>query len=413
MKRILSLLFTVLALQVMAQVSPQADMNSTANTNLNISPPSNHEALIPWMTVKVNGQSGYQVVSLCQMKFSFNQPGAGSGNTYDLKVIDATVNNLTCPVLPSACSISPVMTFTTTSGSMEITYDNNTGIGIDDVGNQTVISSGQRLITNHKYVVICCVEGSPGSGWGGANGSCVNFLYTCTPILPCSCLGWTPYVVKFNGTNHKVDCGGTIHVPLNTPYVVSTSINCSKPTCGKTYSAMLTAPNGISIPVGTGSGPGVTIPVTSTAPGNFTLTLSGKCGGISKCKDCVLHIIVDGPPCKCGVWGPFIANKTAYKPETPIAWKCRHPFAFTSTHTCIPAGSHCGTTNSWVVKLGNSTIASGSTLTGNINGSFTPTSNGTYIITLNATCGGVPCKPVTYIVSIKDCRITTTGEGPK
>src|SRR6185437_3992647 len=160
-----------------------------------------------WTTVYVNGLQGDQTIDSCHFSFSFNHPGGGQGEINHFVVLDATVNGLTCPVLPSACSITPVMDFITTNGSLNVELDNNTGSAVIDFGNGSPVTGLTHLICGHHYIVTNCIEGSPGLAWGGAYGSCASFLFNCcTTTSKCSCKGWDPVIVNINGVKNTVPC---------------------------------------------------------------------------------------------------------------------------------------------------------------------------------------------------------------
>jgi len=85
-----------------------------------------------------------------------------------------------------------------------------------------------------------------------------------------------------------------------------------------------------------------------------------------------------------------------------IPWSCNQAFNFTDSYQCSPNDRTCQAETKWEVKKGNIIISSG-TGTNNLNGTFTPTENGLYTITLNAKCNGKSCTPCTYTISVEDC----------
>lgn len=139
--------------------------------------------------VKVNGVYGDQTIDKCRIEFSANHPGAQSGtDTYHLKVLNATSNNLTCPVDPSACSIPPVMEFESTTGSINVVFDNFFGTADDGSG---IIKTGlkNKLIAGNRYIVIFCMDNNPGFGWSDNVSSTYNW---CSSFLFKGCTFTTP-----------------------------------------------------------------------------------------------------------------------------------------------------------------------------------------------------------------------------
>jgi hypothetical protein len=137
--------------------------------------------------VKVNGMFGDQTIDNCKIEFSANHPGAQSGMTYHLKILNATTNNLTCPVDVSACTISPVMEFESTSGSINVAYENFFGTADDGSG---ILKTGlTKLIAGNKYIVIFCMDNNPGFGWSNNTSSSYNW---CSSFLFKGCTYTTP-----------------------------------------------------------------------------------------------------------------------------------------------------------------------------------------------------------------------------
>ncbi|MDB5223371.1 MAG: hypothetical protein JWN83_2038, partial [Chitinophagaceae bacterium] len=262
--------------------------------------------MTPWMSVYVNDQLGNQTLDSCHFTFSFNHPG-GAGN-FHLKLLDATLNNLTCEDNTSLqiCAITPVMEFATTNASLNIDYDNNTGIAIIDHDENNQITGLSRLICGHNYLVIVCSDEGGDLG-GGIYHSCASFLFNCCtpPPAKCACKGWDPIIVTVNGVKHTVACGGTIHVPLNTTYSISTDLLCTGKNCVKQLDGKIIYPNGTTVPYNFGSGAALIGPMSSTIPQNLQMCFNGTCNNYTSCLPCCINIIVDSsaiPNCKCKGW---------------------------------------------------------------------------------------------------------------
>ena len=122
-------------------------------------------------------------------------------------------------------------------------------------------------------------------------------------------------------------------------------------------------------------------------------------GSAGKCKD------VPPPPpvCDCGKWNPLtvetLAGAKRYDCGSTIPWSCKTPFKFTSSYQCNPNTDNCKSQVKWTITKDGNPYSSGTGTTG----AFTPTANGTYIITLEADCNGVKCPPCIYTVVVTDC----------
>lgn len=117
-------------------------------------------------------------------------------------------------------------------------------------------------------------------------------------------------------------------------------------------------------------------------------------------------------PCACGTWNPLVLRQATgsmkYECNSRIEWSCNHSFQFTTSYQCSPSDASCQAKTTWDVRNGNTIIKSG-TGTNNISDGFTLTANGTYTLTLNASCNGIKCPPCTYTIIIKDCLTCDCG----
>ena len=117
-------------------------------------------------------------------------------------------------------------------------------------------------------------------------------------------------------------------------------------------------------------------------------------------------------PCDCGTWSPLSVQTAAgakrYDCGSEILWNCKIPFQFTSSYQCSPNDKTCETKTTWDIKKGAIVIKSG-TGTNQLNDGFSLLENGTYILTLNASCNGKVCPPCTYKIVVKDCKPCDCG----
>lgn len=121
-----------------------------------------------------------------------------------------------------------------------------------------------------------------------------------------------------------------------------------------------------------------------------------------KCKD-----VAQG--CECGAWGSLQQHNTAgginYDCGTKkrIVWNCNKPFDFSSIYQCSPNNESCAAKTRWTIKKDDKVIQQG-TGTNTLSGSFTPTTNGTYTLILDANCNGKECPSCMYTIVVEDCR---------
>ncbi|TSA36991.1 MAG: hypothetical protein D4R64_06400, partial [Porphyromonadaceae bacterium] len=200
--------------------------------------------------------------------------------------------------------------------------------------------------------------------------------------LQCECGKWGPLEIN----KVKVDCGGKMESKCSEPINFKNTYQCTpnNENCkAKTkWDIML---NSISIQSGIGSS-GTFTPVTD---GTYVITLNASCNGVS-CPPCTYTIMVKGCPCQCNEkWGPLEINKVKVDCGGKMESKCSQPISFKNTYQCIPLNENCKAKTKWDIMLNNTSIQSGV----GSSGTFTPVTNGTYVITLNASCNGVSCPP--------------------
>ena len=269
------------------------------------------------------------------------------------------------------------------------------------VGSGTGLNGGFKPTENGVYVITLTAE---------CNGKpCPSCIYTVVvkDCPPCDCGSWGTLLVN----KVKYECGNEkpIKWNCNKPIDFSNTYQCSPndKTCQAKTKWEVTK-DGQNFSSGSGSNG----TFTPTANGTYTLTLHANCYG-KDCKDCVTTFIVDDcETCDCGKWGslvvPTLTGNKTYQCgiKMLIPWSCKQPFNFSDTYQCSPNDRTCQANTTWKVEKDNNLINSG-TGTNTLNGTFTPTENGIYTITLEASCNGVKCKPCIYQVNVTDCCQTS------
>ena len=232
--------------------------------------------------------------------------------------------------------------------------------------------------------------------------------------VACECGNWSPITIN---RTMKFDCGGKNVIPWKCGELFDflSTYNCtSKDRSCQAITGWEIKKDGVTIVGGQGDH-NITGEFIPQANGNYTLTFTAACNG-KKCEPCVYTIAVEGcKTCDCGAWGPLLVNRDVkydcgYKNTIP--WKCNQPFSFNSVYRCGANNQDCVATTNWEIARDGVVIKTGDA-SNSVADAFTPTANGTYTITLNASCSGIKCPPCTYTISVEDCRTCDCGSwGP-
>ncbi len=295
----------------------------------------------------------------------------------------------------SVTNTTPVLQVQNSGSSTTVNYTTEVAVPIG----QTAIKLGLQGDDKDPGPIIC----KPGAELD------IN-LPQCT-ISICDCGEWGPLVYDGN----KYECGSRIKGSCKKPFQFTSSYQCT--TKDKDCIANTTwevRKGDALIKSGTGTNT-LSDGISLMSNGTYTLTLNANCGE-KKCPPCTYTIIVEDcksdVACDCGTWSPInvqtAAGVKSYDCGSKINWNCKQPFNSTNLYKCNLNDGDCLAKMTWEVKLGNTLIQSGS---GSGNAAFTPVMNGVYVITLNAVCNGIKCKPCTYMVVVEDCRPVT--DGPK
>ena len=140
---------------------------------------------------------------------------------------------------------------------------------------------------------------------------------------------------------------------------------------------------------------------TTSLPGTYSLTFSAVCNG-EKCGTCSIKFNVeDVALCDCGTWGPITVKKGAKNLKNQLCgtgynWTTNTPIIITGAYTCA-GPADCLTTYTWTATRNGVFYTSGTSMPVN----FTPTLNGTYVVTIIPICNGVECPPCEFTFKAK------------
>jgi hypothetical protein len=185
------------------------------------------------------------------------------------------------------------------------------------------------------------------------------------------------------GNPITIKCGSTQKLDCNKTYTVSSSYTCSDTACLGKVTFSLQPPTGSPI-TGTGS-----LTFATNQNGTYVLTIYGWCGD-KKCDSCIIKFTVDCHPCNCkgSHWGEqtvTINNNTkSFNCGQLFDVKCKTPVTVNAVYLCADTKCNGAVTYSL-------TDPGGSTSTGNLPLTFTPTQTGTYTLTLYGWCGTTLC----------------------
>jgi hypothetical protein len=229
--------------------------------------------------------------------------------------------------------------------------------------------------------------------------------FNCT-TQACQCNGWNS--LQFNGA--AIVAGDTTIWSCNQPFNIAASFNCSAP-CTGTSSWNIKDAAGIIVASGTGA---TTLngQFTPTTSGYYTVTFNATCGS-SACPPVSYVVNVTGctTSCACGSWGQVGVNDNKYSCGDTIPWSCNTTNQFSNYYLCS-ANQNCQAMMNWQITDANNNIVSQGTGVNNISGTFTPASNGTYTLTMQAQCGSVVCPPCVYTILVNNCPPPPCNCGP-
>jgi hypothetical protein len=255
-------------------------------------------------------------------------------------------------------------------------------------------------------------------------------------ISCCKCLGWNQVTVTWTGSSPGTwtsNCGDIVAISSVNSFTavsVKSSVDCkpNEPGCQPSYTWSVTTSDGTPM----GKGNSLPANFTPTSPGGFKVELNASCDGKS-CPPCNIYICINEiqpPPCQCGKWGPVTViwdyssaaswihsppeqwtgdcGDTITIPTIPLRDSDRdsdldvHITQITSSINC---GSGCTPSYTW--NITDSSGVQGPWSGDGLPASFSPASQGTFWIFLNATCDGIECSPCILKVQYQEITCVT------
>ena len=234
-------------------------------------------------------------------------------------------------------------------------------------------------------------------------------LSICPPLSGCICGQWnnvniTATDITGSPVSITKNCNDTIKLASGIPFTINPNFTCTgnpgpPDNCIVSYKFDVFTSSGFQLFTNAAS------PYFSGVQMNdcaevYRIVIKPICG-TKPCPPCTVYFKRNcSDACLCGNWGPVIINGIKYDCNSKIPWKCNVPVKFSAGYHCKP--DTCKATIDWSVSKDGNTFKTG-TGTGSVGDFFTPTENGTYVITYTPICNGKKCKPCTITIIVKDC----------
>ena len=254
--------------------------------------------------------------------------------------------------------------------------------------------------------------------WGTTGQVCGDSTYTfnvfCVPPDCCSGSSWKDALSVFDATGinlQTLSCNvpGTIiniNPALNNcdkPLTIKGLFVCNTSNCASKVEYVLSNNTGVVV-----SGTNSLVIPANLPNGNYILSYIAYCGA-KICETCKIEVFKNCPPaCDCGKWDKLNITGTTNNyvcgiGGTGIIADCNKLFKFNISYDCAPASASCLADIKWEIKNGAVQVAQGGGASPAF-GSFTPTQNGTYILSLTAICNGKVCPVIcTYKIVVTNC----------
>ncbi len=243
-------------------------------------------------------------------------------------------------------------------------------------------------------------------------------------------------IANVGGNPLKLKCKNNYNLKCNQAYTFNASYICKDSLCPPKVTYSLQPPSGMPQ---TGT---VAFSHTFTQNGVYILTLYGWCGN-KICDSCVIDLTVKCDPCNCkeSKWGDIIITKgvvdekgilpgpignlagngppkpksaesvnggvQSLKCNNSYTWPCNQPFTINASYKCKDS-LNCPPKVTYSLQP-----PTGLPVTGTVGFSYTPTQNGTYILTLYGWCGDKICDSCVIRLTVScecDCKGSKWGE---
>lgn len=315
------------------------------------------------------------------------------------------------------------------AGRFGFLFLNNSDMGKPEMSSR--LKAGLSVGTVIAFILTIIVSGT-GCGCGCCCPCCCDCCcdedYECC----CSCSGWNPVTVTWDGSSPETWTGGCgdsldiVYIDPGTPITVEPSVVCS-PDCLPSYEWEVVKTSGAA----EGPWSGVDLPVTfsPTGAGTFQISMGAACDG-TPCPECLIILNVGAvSACHCSEWTPvditywptpdifFTDSASCGDTFTITPALYGHSISFTATAECVDCAVAWPDYTFEVIGPGGTILHSG---TGNV-ATFSRAlvdAYASYQVVFRANCGDVACSPCALTVErsccigLYDCDIMDIAVSP-
>jgi hypothetical protein len=295
---------------------------------------------------------------------------------------------------------------------------------ITPAGTTTVIPTSSALF---KYAFTPTANGvytlviEPTCGSNKCEPCKIRFIVSdCVNTPTCTCGKWASFTWGLAGAAPTdLVCGKEYIANCKKTYNIAAQYQCvGDANCTPKYNAYMLSPSGLSTPIPV-TGSTLNYSFTPTADGIYTLVVEPICG-TNKCEPCRITFIVKDcvatPTCTCGKWASLKWGLAGTTTTTDLVCgkayiaSCKKIYNITGQYQCVGDANCAVQYNAYLITpTGNSIPIPVPAISGNTFAyPFAPTTNGTYTLVIEPTCGSAKCTPCKMTFIVKDCVNTPT-----
>jgi hypothetical protein len=239
----------------------------------------------------------------------------------------------------------------------------------------------------------------------------------------CECGDWKSLALKTAATNTtaatstNLKCDGIYPIDCKKSYTFFAEYACKTPNCVASYKATLTVPGGVTYNLLTSSTGNLSHTFTPVTDGDYVLNITPICGD-KACTPCkiILRVTNCAATCVCGKWSDMTMKLDTSKLLKPLVAdnqykaNCNKPVAVAAKYNCQATGTTACDVKYDAYLLSPSGVSTPvPASSGTFGYTFTPTTNGTYLLIIQPICGGTKCEPIKFGFYVNDCVACACG----